>query len=107
MGQYQIMDTTAAMTSVSLNMHQIAAAGPISAFDVSSTYQNIGVGDEAGCFHLYSNNRGDPSVPNTFNQFSQETQFADMVSLRVYTEVALKLVMGGAMYCSVPNCSVI
>lgn len=77
-GQYQIMDT-GALTSASLLTHNIeAATGPISAFDVSSSYANAVFGDFSGCFHVYSNRDG--PMPS-FNPMSQETQFADVVSI--------------------------
>ncbi|XP_067934580.1 PAN2-PAN3 deadenylation complex catalytic subunit Pan2-like isoform X2 [Watersipora subatra] len=78
-GQYQIMDTTAAMTSPTHNVCLLeAATAPISAMDVSSTLQHLVFGDQGGCLHLYSTNSQDGSV-SPFNQFSQETTFADVV----------------------------
>lgn len=72
-----------AMTSASLLTHQIgAAAGPITAFDVSSNYQNVVFGDAPGCFHLYNNNSNQESggsAATSFNPYSQETQLADAV----------------------------
>lgn len=71
------MDTTASMTTPSLVVNQIdAVAGPISAFEVSSTHQHVAFGDEAGCFHLYTNNPHEAP----FNQYSQESTFPDAVS---------------------------
>lgn len=76
------MDTSA-LTSASLMTHTVEAAnGLISAFDVSSHYQNVIFGDEAGCCHLYSATASarDGNMMS-FNPYSQETQFADVVSI--------------------------
>lgn len=78
------MDVTQ-LTHASMMTHHIqAAAGHITAFDVSSNYQNVVFGDAPGCFHLYSSSAAggggsqENSIP-AFNPYSHETQFADMV----------------------------
>ena len=79
-GQYQVMDT-GAMTSASLITHQIqAATGPITAFDISTSQQHVSFGDANGCFHLYASGITEDGSPKPFNPYSQETQFADVVS---------------------------
>jgi len=81
--------------SAPLLSHQIqAATGPISAFDVSSSHQSVSFGDEAGCCHLYSNAPNVEGSHAAFNPYSQETQFADVVSVGLFLSLS--------MYCIFP-----
>uniref|UniRef100_A0A1B6CJM8 PAN2-PAN3 deadenylation complex catalytic subunit PAN2 n=1 Tax=Clastoptera arizonana TaxID=38151 RepID=A0A1B6CJM8_9HEMI len=74
LGQLQLVDTVT-LSEPNLNLYQVNTANSlILALDVSSSCQSIALSDSGGSIHLFTS-----QLPAMFNNFSQDTEFADPI----------------------------
>lgn len=76
-GKFQLLDTSGSMSPPPyLHEVDLPVGGSVVSLDVSSSCQALAFGDDTGCIHLFG-----ASEEVAFNNFSQPTEFADVVGV--------------------------
>ena len=73
-GQFQLLDTSATISAPFVHNVDLPVRTVVTAFNVSNSRQSLAFSDHLGHIYLYG-----ASNEVSFNNFSQETEFPDMV----------------------------